>query len=201
MKKHLTSKLAIIIYSLALIGLLFWAYTLFKAKKVNAPSSQSFTQDSSNDIASVDDIANDSDGDNQNANASDNQSSATSNTENSSNTQSVPAQVIDKNAPSVSPETNVSGSMLAKISTEHCNNGCQAFSNDLILLEYCQQACGISPIKNVTNCDDKKDIQKDYCNKDLAINKKDLSLCEKIADANIKQSCQNRINQDIIENL
>lgn len=96
-------------------------------------------------------------------------------------------------------ERNTSGKTLAHITTEHCDNGCQAFAMDFKLLEYCQQVCGIAPVKEVSNCDDKNNIEKDYCLKDLAIAKKDFSLCGPINDANVKLTCQNRITEDIIE--
>jgi hypothetical protein len=70
---------------------------------------------------------------------------------------------------------------------------------DLKLLEYCQQVCGISPIKEVSGCDGKSNLEKDYCLKDLAVSKKDASICKQIADANIELTCKNRITQDILE--
>ena len=100
----------------------------------------------------------------------------------------------------VSPVKEVKGNTLAHITPEHCDNDCTAFKIDLKLYEYCQQACGISPVQKVTTCDDKKGLEKDYCLKDLAIGRTDISLCENIQDANIVQSCKNRIMQDIIEN-
>lgn len=88
---------------------------------------------------------------------------------------------------------------LAHITTEHCNSNCDAFAIDFELLEYCQQVCGIAPIKEVSNCDGKSGIEKDYCLKDLAIGKKDSKLCDPIKDANIKLTCQNRILEDLVE--
>ncbi|MDX9856080.1 MAG: hypothetical protein RBS86_04695 [Candidatus Moranbacteria bacterium] len=88
---------------------------------------------------------------------------------------------------------------LAHITTEHCTSNCDAFAIDLELLEYCQQVCGLAPVKEVSNCDGKSGIEKDYCLKDLAIGKKDSKLCDPIKDANIKQTCQNRILEDLIE--
>ena len=88
---------------------------------------------------------------------------------------------------------------LAHITTEHCTNNCNAFAMDFKLLEYCQQVCGLVPVKDVSNCDGKKDLEKDYCLKDLAITKKDSKLCNNIKDANIKLTCQNRILEDTIE--
>lgn len=92
--------------------------------------------------------------------------------------------------------------VLAHITAEHCNSECKAFANNFDYLEYCQQVCGISPIKEVSqsDCEDKNDLVEDYCWKDLAIAKKDFSICNKIEDSNVKETCKNRITQDIIEN-
>lgn len=199
---HLFSKIAVTIYILIAIGLGFWGFTVFKQRdgKVPASTPQSFSNDSSSSTASTDELTNDKDADNQTSSDLTPSDNTTSNSldANSSSPTSTP---VDKNAPAVSPEVKISGSVLAHITPQHCNDNCQAFSIDLKLFEYCEQACGISPIKNVSNCDDKKGIQKDYCLKDLAINKKDVSQCDKVSDANIKQSCKNRIAQDAIENL
>lgn len=96
---------------------------------------------------------------------------------------------------------NNSNEIFASITSEHCNTDCEAFKNNFQYLEYCQQVCGISPIKDISeaDCDDKKDLEKDYCLKDLAIVKKNTSLCQSINDANIQQTCKNRIVQDVLE--
>ncbi len=115
--------------------------------------------------------------------------------------QSTPTDNINDIKAPISSSVDIQGDTLAHITPQHCNDNCRAFAIDLKLFEYCEQSCGISPIKNVSNCDGKKNLEKDYCNKDLAINKKDSALCEKITDGNIKQACKNRISQDIIESL
>jgi|GEM_PF-1931007 len=99
------------------------------------------------------------------------------------------------------PNNNASsnGKEMAHITTEHCRTGCQAFANKLDYFEYCQQVCGITPEKNVSQCDGKDGIEKDYCLKDLGITKSDSSICDKIEDANVKKTCKNRIFQDLIE--
>lgn len=89
--------------------------------------------------------------------------------------------------------------ILPNISAKDCDNECQNFKDNAQNLTYCQQVCGIAPIKEVSTCDDKNNIEKDYYFKDLAIIKKDSSLCGKINNANIKLTCQNRITEDIIE--
>jgi len=101
----------------------------------------------------------------------------------------------------VNNQNNDNENVLANITNEHCNSQCEAFANNFEHLEYCQQVCGISPSKKVStsDCEEKKDLAKDYCFKDLAIHKKDFSICDKIEDSNIKNACKDRITQDIIE--
>jgi len=94
----------------------------------------------------------------------------------------------------------LSGTGPLDITTEHCDNNCDAFAMDFKLLEYCQQVCGLAPVKVTSNCDGKKDLEKDYCLKDLAVTKKDSNLCDGILDANIRLTCQNRILEDALEN-
>ncbi|MDD3487501.1 MAG: hypothetical protein PHF35_03960 [Candidatus Moranbacteria bacterium] len=91
------------------------------------------------------------------------------------------------------------GDEFAHITTEHCNTDCEAFANKLDYFEYCEQVCGITPVKDVDDCDGKKDLEKDYCLKDLAINKKDSSICEKIDDVNVRATCRNWLTQMQIE--
>jgi hypothetical protein len=99
------------------------------------------------------------------------------------------------------PNNNAStgGKEMAHITTEHCRTGCEAFANKLDYFEYCQQVCGITPAKNVSKCDGKDGIEKDYCLKDLGIAKSDTSICDQIEDANVKKTCKNRITEDLIE--
>lgn len=105
------------------------------------------------------------------------------------------------NVDNLDPNKNKSSDSreFAHITTEHCSTDCQAFANNLQYLEYCQQVCGLAPEKKVSNCDGKKDLEKDYCLKDLAIGKKDSSICGEISDANIKKTCKDRILEDILE--
>lgn len=110
-----------------------------------------------------------------------------------------PAESAPTSSINVNERNASAGETAAHITTEHCDTDCRAFANDFRLLEYCQQVCGIIPIKKVLNCDDKSVLEKDYCLKDLAIIEKDSAQCGKIKDANIKLTCQNRIIQDILE--
>jgi len=127
--------------------------------------------------------------------------SAESNSENVINAENGDVAGLDQSGSTDAGNTSVpsGGDTLAHITTEHCDSSCQAFLNDSKLLAYCKQVCGITPVKNVSGCDAKTGIDKDYCLKDLAISKEDSSVCDQISDANVKKACKNRILQDIIE--
>lgn len=98
-------------------------------------------------------------------------------------------------------ERDGSADVFANITNYHCSSGCEAFANNFQYLEYCQQVCGISEIKDVSESDCKKKdgLPADYCYKDLAINKLDASFCNKIDDGNIFTTCKTRILQEVIE--
>ncbi len=184
------TKIYILIFILILGGLGFWGYKVIKkqyggspvktASDHNQASSQENNQNNSTTVSTTTD------------NSLSSNTPATSNTPTNSASASAPqTNVNDKN--------DTQGNMLAHITTEHCSTNCSAFANDPQLLEYCQQVCGIIPVKNVSNCDGQGGIEKDYCLKDLAVTKKASSICNQINDINVKQTCQNRIGQDIIE--
>ncbi len=208
MIRHLYSKVALTAYLLIAISLGIWGYTIFKQRsgKIPAASNQQNKADKNSNAETTLPTAPPADkGSNtetsNNATSQTNSENTPATTDNSANDNTTPSSTTSNKTAPVSTETDVTGSVAAHITSQHCNSNCQAFANDLSLLEYCQEVCGISPVKNVTICDSKKGLQKDYCNKDLAINKKDASLCDKIQDANLKQACKNRISQDIIESL
>ena len=185
------NKIFLVIFLAALGGLSWYTYKILQRQYFTNPSSSQTSQQnkSSSALAAAPNISTNSDPvENPNA-APPSKTNSPSSPDNSSST---PISINDRNP---GP-----GSMLAHITTEHCATNCQAFASDLHLLEYCQQVCGIIPVKNVSNCDGKSGIEKDYCLKDLAVTKKDSSVCGQINDVNVKQTCQNRIAQDLIEN-
>jgi hypothetical protein len=193
MIRHLTSKIAIALYLLICVVLGFLVYRAFKNQDSTPAASQTAKTDA-NSVTQVEST------DPAFGAASSSQTSEnTTDTSSDNSSPSDNAATSDDNAPASSSK-DVSGSILAHVTTDDCTNDCQPFSNDSDQLEYCQQVCGLSPIKNVTTCDDKAGIQKDYCEKDLAITKEDTSICDSISDASIKQTCKNRILQDAIEN-
>lgn len=186
------SKIFWLIFLIALIALGFWGYKIFKKQNSSNTVVTNEQNKQNQSIQNVENVIQNETPDNSSVSETTETTENIDSNDNSDNSSDPHVNVNDKNP--------TSGEMLAHITTEHCDTECRAFANNLQFLEYCQQVCGIVPIKTVSDCKDKKDLEKDYCLKDLAINKQDSSICKQIKDVNILQTCQNRIAQDIIEN-
>ncbi len=87
------------------------------------------------------------------------------------------------------------------IDNEDCEDGCEQFE-DADDKKYCQEYCGAgernSPENIVSNCEESKDLEKDYCWKDKAIADKNFSFCKKIIDKKIQESCKTRLTENLI---
>lgn len=197
-------KVFLLIFAIALIAVAVWFYQVFQSRKVQPIENAANNQTEKTNQASGEQPISSS---KLEENISPDQDlpstdllfdTENSNTSNANNGDSAKSNIVP--FVSTNDKNSGKGDMFAHITTEHCDMDCKAFIHDFQFLEYCQQVCGIAPIESVTNCDKEKDLQKDYCNKDLAITRGDSSLCGKIKDINIKQTCQNRILQDIVEN-
>ncbi|HPN96288.1 MAG TPA: hypothetical protein PLK35_00830 [Candidatus Moranbacteria bacterium] len=95
------------------------------------------------------------------------------------------------------------------VTPSDCDKECSKFEKDEEL-EYCQEVCNIVEYEEEDeneeendeeneNCDDKNGLQKDYCLKDLAIDKEDFKICDTINDSGVKKTCQNRITEDLLD--
>ena len=86
------------------------------------------------------------------------------------------------------------------ITSEDCNEGCGQFEDEEDN-KYCREVCGLDSETNetVAECDKLSDLEKDYCWKDKAISEKNFKTCKKIKDKKIKQTCENRITEDILD--
>jgi hypothetical protein len=186
----------IIITTLILLSIfVYFAYPVIKNRYFN-PAPTTSIENSPEPISTTQsNLSNNSES--PNSTETPTEETATPNIEDSLSGETTPADpkaIINLNERGTPDSEN-----LAHITTEHCTNNCDAFAMDFKLIEYCQQVCGLVPVKEISNCDDKKDLEKDYCLKDLAVTKKDSKLCNDIQDANIRLTCQNRILEDIIE--
>jgi hypothetical protein len=80
-----------------------------------------------------------------------------------------------------------------------CKNGCKEFDEPEDI-QYCKEYCGlVSTAKTSGDCGKFTDLEKDYCLKDEAIQKRDAQICTQIEDEGIKKSCRNRITEDILD--
>ena len=87
-----------------------------------------------------------------------------------------------------------------EVDNEDCENNCAEFTEESDL-RYCRQVCGLTPLKkeNSNSCENLTGLEKDYCLKDLAITEKDFNVCRQIKDKNIRETCQNRITEELLE--
>jgi cytoskeletal protein RodZ len=87
------------------------------------------------------------------------------------------------------------------VTRENCDNNCSTITN-VDEKDYCKQVCGLTPTQVTPNsCDDLTELNKDYCLRDKAVKKNDLSLCNEIQDDGIKKQCYNRISEDFIDEV
>ena len=95
---------------------------------------------------------------------------------------------------------NANSNVLPDITPKNCENRCADFEDEN--LDYCQEVCGLKA-KNMnaesSDCSDKSGLTRDYCLKDLGVEKKDFNLCDQINDAKIKRSCRDRITEDMLD--
>ena len=113
------------------------------------------------------------------------------------NDQNTQENTTGENADTTTEETNI----YINVTPPDCMRECEPYKYDEKELRYCQNVCGISESTSANDCDKLKDLEKDYCYKNQAIEKKDASICDSISDTAIKKSCKNRIQEDILENM
>ncbi|HLM83623.1 MAG TPA: hypothetical protein VK254_00205 [Candidatus Bathyarchaeia archaeon] len=87
------------------------------------------------------------------------------------------------------------------VQTADCDNNCKNFKDNADNLKYCRQVCGITPVtpKNSEgDCANLTGLDRDSCWRDLAVSKKDFSICDKISDAKLQKVCHNRVTEEIL---
>jgi hypothetical protein len=93
-------------------------------------------------------------------------------------------------------ESDEDGTEFLQISENDCKNECKEYSEETDL-EYCRQICGLSAANvQSSGCEELKDLEKDYCLKDLAISAKNMPGCEKIEDNGIRKACWEALSKD-----
>lgn len=179
-------KTLITILLLAFIVVVYFAYTVFSKRESDLIETNT-SSDTQKDQSSVSESTSPSDTPQENIinNLLDPDSSADTQTENT-----------DQKS-----ENDTTNDYYIHVTPTDCARECEPYKYDDKELKYCQNVCGISESTSANDCDKLKDLEKDYCYKNQAIEKKDASICENISDSAIKKSCKNRIQEDVLENM
>ncbi len=186
LKKHKT-KILIILYFIALGALIFWIYPIIKLRYTLTKNFQTNQEINLENIKPAKEL----DKDDREVFNDEADNSATDTEDNEE----------DLSDDDDSANENVDDSKFIDITQEDCNQECSQFE-DKEDIEYCREVCGLDDENTETKnkCDDLQDLEKDYCWKDKAIAEQNFDACQKIEDEKIKETCQNRITEDILEN-
>lgn len=90
----------------------------------------------------------------------------------------------------------------ARINKTDCGNNCEKFHDNKENFKYCKKLCGFSPVAKKeyrAECGSLGSTEKDSCLRDLAVAKKDFKICDEINNKKIKDTCNDRIIDDIFE--
>jgi hypothetical protein len=87
------------------------------------------------------------------------------------------------------------------ITRDECDDECMNI-DDSDKKKYCQQFCGLSgDPKDDHSCDSLSGLEKDYCIRDSAVAEQDFAKCKEVSDSGIREQCQKRIQEDIIDQI
>lgn len=177
MKKH---PLFIVIYVAAAVAIIGYAYTVFngrygKKTQENVNGNNGSIIDSVGDyLGSSNDNAN-IQGENGNLNENQNENSNANENDNAADS--------------------------GEVTSKDCDKDCVRFKNNNEKYKYCQEVCGDIPVSTKNSqgdCADLSGLEKDYCWRDLAVSKKDPSVCAKISDQKLKTVCRNRVTEELL---
>lgn len=117
--------------------------------------------------------------------------------QNSENSDDVSTNDEESNPTTVGdPEDRIETS---EILEKYCGQKCRSIS-DPADYDYCLEICGLKENNNVGDCEGMEEgMERDVCWKNKAINEKNASLCDKIFDGGLKEACQNRVLEDILD--
>lgn len=128
------------------------------------------------------------------------QEESSSNKKGSSSSEELSSDENGTNLEDAEDESALDEDIFIDIDSEDCEDGCEQFE-DADDKKYCQEYCGIkeeNSTTNTDNCEELKDLEKDYCLKDQALAKKDFNLCKKITDKKILEACKTRLTEELI---
>lgn len=89
------------------------------------------------------------------------------------------------------------------ITSDDCANECTNIK-EKDKQAYCKEVCGLTGTPqddSDRSCDTLSGLAKDYCIRDKAVKDSDLTRCDEIRDSGVRTQCQNRIQEDIIDQI
>lgn len=125
-----------------------------------------------------------------------NSSETQTSTDNPANDQSAGDQAVTPEIDNTAPTNGQ-----PNVQSADCDNNCANFKDNADNLKYCQEVCGDRPVTqkdSVGQCENLIGLDKDSCWRDLAVSKKDFSICDKISDAKLKKVCKNRVTEEVL---
>lgn len=97
-------------------------------------------------------------------------------------------------------ESTVADDVFIEIDTEDCEDNCEQFEDEEDK-KYCQEYCGLTPNTSTTDdCEKLTDLERDYCFKNKALKEKSFTLCKKITDQKLLESCKNQLTENLMNN-
>lgn len=90
---------------------------------------------------------------------------------------------------------------IGDVSAKDCDNDCSRFKDNGDNYKYCQEVCGDIPASQKNSeedCANLSGLEKDYCWRDLAVSKKDPTICVKISDKKLQTVCRNRVTEELL---
>ncbi len=178
------SKLALFLYIVGLSAITYWAYPIINERYFSDGSKSSETISSEQGDCSTGDVC---------------EINLDSKTEN--NEELIDKESIDNANPTedILQSTQPTNAFL-EIGRNDCDNECIYFEAEKEK-QYCLQICGLSTSSQTTTdgCETLSGLDRDYCWKKEAVEKTEFSICQKIEDSGIREVCQNRITEDIID--
>lgn len=106
-----------------------------------------------------------------------------------------PYQEIDDNSVSQAIKTESYKEILATDCDDNCSS--KEGTGDY---QYCLELCGLRNSRTdlPDDCEELSGLEKDSCFKAKAVEKKDYKYCDMIEDTNLKESCRNRVLEEVL---
>ncbi len=111
------------------------------------------------------------------------------------------AQNPDQESPAPGEAAPGTESGRPNVTNADCDNDCAKYADNTDNFKYCREVCGqtkIAPKNSEEECAALSGLEKDYCFRDLAVSKKDPSICKKISDVKLQSVCRNRVAEEIL---